>query len=160
MQTGDLVNLNDLVDWAMILAVAFYLVAVVATELIRSLEATMRKRERRRRRQPHLQSGGRRAGRYALDVDAGLRAARRPHAHARLRADARGRDGSVRYLKSLGHLGGKHRELREGEMFRGNGYAFAIGQLGAVSFDEFLKLLALIGVPALAVRLRNRGIEP
>jgi hypothetical protein len=79
MQTGDLVNLNDLVDWAMIFAVAFYLVAVVATELIRSLEATMRKRERRRRRQPHLQSRGRRAGRYALDVDAGLRAARKPH---------------------------------------------------------------------------------
>jgi hypothetical protein len=25
-------------------------------------------------------------------------------------------------------------------MFRGNGYAFAIGQLGAISFDEFLKL--------------------
>jgi hypothetical protein len=68
MQTGDLVNLNDLVDWAMIFAVAFYLVAVVATELIRSLEATMRKRERRRRRQPHLQSRGRRAGRYALDL--------------------------------------------------------------------------------------------
>ena len=26
-------------------------------------------------------------------------------------------------------------------MFRGNGYAFAIGQLGAISFDEFLKSL-------------------
>ena len=28
-----MVNFNDLVDWAMILAVAFYLVAVVANEL-------------------------------------------------------------------------------------------------------------------------------
>src|SRR5262249_13932706 len=44
-------------------------------------------------------------------------------------------------LKSLGHLGGKHRRLREGEIFRGDGYAFAIGQFGAIFFDEFLKLL-------------------
>jgi hypothetical protein len=29
-----MVNLNDLVDWVMILAVAFYLVAVVTTELL------------------------------------------------------------------------------------------------------------------------------
>ena len=32
----------------------------------------------------------------ALDVDARLRAPRRPHADARLRGDARGRDGGVR----------------------------------------------------------------
>src|SRR5215471_17423989 len=45
------------------------------------------------------------------------------------------------YLKSLGHLGGEHWELREGEMSRGDGYAFAIGHLDATSFDEFLKFL-------------------
>ena len=45
------------------------------------------------------------------------------------------------YLKSLGHPGGEDRELREGEMSCGDGYALAIGQLGAASFDEFLKLL-------------------
>jgi hypothetical protein len=32
-------------------------------------------------------------------------------------------------------------ELREGEISGGDGNAFAIGQLGAVSLDEFLKLL-------------------
>ena len=37
------------------------------------------------------------------------------------------------YLKSLGHLGGEHRELRESEILREDGYAFAIGQFGAVS---------------------------
>ena len=51
------------------------------------------------------------------------------------------------YLKSLGHFGGKHRELREGEMFGGDGNAFAIGQLGAVSFDQFLKLLEISAAP-------------
>jgi hypothetical protein len=45
------------------------------------------------------------------------------------------------YLESLGHLGGEHWELGEGEMSRGDCYAFAIGQLGAISFDEFLKFL-------------------
>ena len=45
------------------------------------------------------------------------------------------------YLKSLGHLGGEHRELRESEILREDGYAFAIGQFGAVSFYESLKLL-------------------
>jgi hypothetical protein len=35
-------------------------------------------------------------GGCALDVDASLRTARRPHADSRLRADARGRDGGVR----------------------------------------------------------------
>ena len=34
--------------------------------------------------------------RFAVDVDAGLGAPRGPHADARLRADARGRDGGVR----------------------------------------------------------------
>ena len=52
------------------------------------------------------------------------------------------------YLKSLGHLGRKHRELRESEMSRGNGYSFAIGQVGAVSFYEFLKLLEFSNGPA------------
>src|SRR5262249_7470504 len=50
-------------------------------------------------------------------------------------------DGVRTHLKSLGHLGGKHRRLREGEIFRGDGYAFAIGQFGAIFFDEILKLL-------------------
>ena len=45
------------------------------------------------------------------------------------------------YLKSLGHLGGEYRELRESETLREDGYAFAIGQFGAVSFYESLKLL-------------------
>jgi hypothetical protein len=35
------------------------------------------------------------AGRNVLDVDARFRAPRRPHANARLRADARGRDGGI-----------------------------------------------------------------
>ena len=52
-----------------------------------------------------------------------------------------GRDRT--YLKSLGHLGGEHRELREGEMLSEDGNAFAMSQLGAVSFDEFLKLLEI-----------------
>jgi hypothetical protein len=51
------------------------------------------------------------------------------------------------YLKSLGHFGGKHWELREGEMFGGDGYAFAVSQLGAVSLDEFLKLLEFSNRP-------------
>jgi hypothetical protein len=34
--------------------------------------------------------------RYAVDVDIGLRVARRPHADDRLRRDARGRDGGIR----------------------------------------------------------------
>src|SRR5262245_40093442 len=57
------------------------------------------------------------------------------------RSDAILADRDRTYLKSLGHLGGEHRELREGEMSGGDGNAFAIGQLGAVSLDEFLKLL-------------------
>src|SRR5215472_19278912 len=57
------------------------------------------------------------------------------------RSDAILADRDLTYLKSLGHLGGEHRELREGEMFGGDGDVFAIGQLGAVSFDAFLKLL-------------------
>ena len=40
----------------------------------------------------------------------------------------------------LDRLTPDNRQLRKGEMFRGGGYAFAIGQLGAISFDEFLKL--------------------
>ena len=44
---------------------------------------------------PHHE-GARRAGRYAMDVDAHFRLSRRPHADARLRGDARGRDGGVR----------------------------------------------------------------
>jgi hypothetical protein len=39
---------------------------------------------------------GRMAGRNVLDVDARFRAPRRPHADARLRGDARGRDDGVR----------------------------------------------------------------
>src|SRR5262249_38113469 len=44
---------------------------------------------------PHLQ-GSRFASRDAADVDARLRTPRRPHADARLPANARGRDGGVR----------------------------------------------------------------
>ena len=55
------------------------------------------------------------------------------------------------YLISLGHFGGKHRELREGKMFRGDGNVFAIGQLGAVSLDEFLKLLEFSNRPRVLV---------
>jgi hypothetical protein len=44
---------------------------------------------------PHLQSQCG-AGRNALDVDIGLRAARGSIAHARLRGDPRGSDGSIR----------------------------------------------------------------
>jgi hypothetical protein len=40
--------------------------------------------------------GARRAEWYALDVDARLRAPRGPHADARLRSDARSRNGGVR----------------------------------------------------------------
>src|SRR5262249_47332183 len=47
------------------------------------------------RGRPHLQ-GECRAGRRALDVDAGLRSPRGPHPDARLCGDARGRDGGVR----------------------------------------------------------------
>src|SRR5262249_40446154 len=59
------------------------------------------------------------------------------------RSDAILADRDRTYLKSLGHLGREHWELREGEMFGGDGNAFAIGQLGTVSFDEFLKLLEI-----------------
>src|SRR5262249_3456688 len=68
-------------------------------------------------------------------------------------------DGVRIYLKSLGHLGGKHRELREGEMFRGNGYAFAIGQLGAISFDEFLKLHHCLSVDSRCLRKEGGRIS-
>ena len=47
------------------------------------------------RRRPHHE-GARGTGGLAVDVDAGLRAPRRSHADGRLRADARGRDGSIR----------------------------------------------------------------
>jgi hypothetical protein len=46
--------------------------------------------------QPQSRESARRASRNAVDVDAGLRPARRPHANLRLRDDARGRDGGIR----------------------------------------------------------------
>ena len=42
-----------------------------------------------------------------MDVDARLRAPRGPHADARLRADARGRDGGVRQELAVGVADGK-----------------------------------------------------
>src|SRR5262249_25479237 len=49
----------------------------------------------RRRRRPHHE-GRRCADRHVMDVDARVRIPRGPHTDARLRADARGRDGGVR----------------------------------------------------------------
>ena len=56
-------------------------------------------------RRPHLQ-GSRRAGRNAVDVDAGLRATRRSHANARLRADARGPRAREEHAEACGQMGG------------------------------------------------------
>jgi hypothetical protein len=47
------------------------------------------------RGRPHRE-GDRRASECAVDVDAALRLPRGPHTDARLRGDARGRDGGVR----------------------------------------------------------------
>ena len=55
----------------------------------------LRRARRRRRGRSHLQRR-RLTRRHAVDVDVALRLPRRPHADARLRADARGYDGSVR----------------------------------------------------------------
>jgi hypothetical protein len=44
------------------------------------------------------------------------------------RSDAILADRDLTYPKSLGHLGGEHRELREGEMFGGGGNALLRSQ--------------------------------
>src|SRR5215813_12233782 len=54
----------------------------------------------------------RRAGRESVAVDPRLRATRRSHVDARLRADARGRDGGVRQGLAAAVAAMRMRELR------------------------------------------------
>jgi hypothetical protein len=56
---------------------------------------TIRRAGRRRRGRPDHE-GGSGTGRNAVNMDAGLRASRGPHADTRLCRDARGRDGGIR----------------------------------------------------------------
>jgi hypothetical protein len=57
-------------------------------------------------------------------------------AFAELAAAISALNRSVTLVENIG-------SFRESETYRGGGCAFAIGQFGAISFDEFLKLLEL-----------------
>src|SRR5215813_2625764 len=74
-------------------------------------EKRLRRARRWRRRRSHHESA-RRAGGFALDVDAGLRPSRRPLANAWLRADMRGRDGDIRKELAAGMTLTRHRPVR------------------------------------------------